>query len=141
MHEPRTPPHAPAALPLPLPEERALRIALVMIRRIAGHGLDDSRAALLAIDAFGAGFRKPLLLVRCLVFELSRASRRRLTLAPCCAVGMTLDEGLIVALIRGEGLAPYAALTDDARCTAPLSSAEALGAELAACELRQGWRA
>lgn len=133
-------PAAAPALPLPLPEERALRIALVMIRRMAGHGLEDSRATLLAIDAFGPGFRKPLLLVRCLVFELCRASRRRLTLAPCCALGMTLDEGLIVALIRGGGLAPYAALTDDARCTAPLSSAEALGAELATCSLRRGWR-
>lgn len=134
-------PAAPPALPLPLPEEAALRIALVLIRRMVRHGLGDSRATLLAIDVFGAGFRKPLLLVRCLVFELSRASRRRLRIAPCCAMGMTLDEGLIVALMRGEGLAPYAALTDDATCTAPLSSAEALGAELAACGLRHGWGA
>lgn len=134
-------PAAPSFLPLPLPEERGLRIALIMIRRMARHGLDDSRATLLAIDAFGSGFRKPLLLARCLVFELARASRRRLRIAPCCLCGMTTDEGLIVAMIRGGGLAPYEALTDDAACTEALSSAEALGAELAACDLRHGWRA
>ena len=124
--------HAPA-LPLSLPERPALRIALVMIRRMAAFGLRDARAAMLALDMFGPAFQRPLLLTRSLVVELSRTSGRRIELAPCCALGMTRDEGLIVDLIAGGGLATLAALTDDAPCRSAYATAEALGAALEDC--------
>ncbi len=127
-------------LALPLPASRHLTLGLVLVRRIAAHGLNDARAAMLAMDAGGEGFRKLLILARTLVVDLARASRRRILLAPCCACGMTRDEGLLVAMIQGGGLDVYGALSDDARCPAPMTTAHAFGAELERIALRNGWR-
>ncbi|MDG6078495.1 hypothetical protein E3U23_04725 [Erythrobacter litoralis] len=120
-------------LPLALPTHTATRIVLVMIRRMAAHGLRDARAAMLALDVFGPQFQRPLLLTRSLVVELARTSGRRIELAPCCALGMTRDEGLIVDLIGGGGLATLAALTDDSECRSAYATAEALGAAITDC--------
>tara|TARA_R110002072_G_scaffold15856_27_gene62817 strand:+ start:1038 stop:1451 length:414 start_codon:yes stop_codon:yes gene_type:complete len=127
-------------LDLPLPARRERTLGLVLIRRMAGQGLQDSRAAMLAMDAAGPGFPKLLVVARALVLELARTSRRRILLAPCCAAGMTRDEGLLVDMIAGGGLELHAALTDDAPCTTALSTARALGRELERVALRNGWR-
>ena len=121
------------ALVLPLPSDRGRRIALILIRRMVGCGLRDASAALLALDTFGQGFQRPLTLARSLVVDLAGSWRRTIRLAPCCAPGMTRDEGLIVAMIDGEGLAAHAALTDDAPCNRAWSTAAALGAALDDC--------
>ena len=121
------------ALVLPLPSDRGRRIALILIRRMVGCGLRDASAALLALDTFGQGFQRPLTLARSLVVDLAGSSRRTIRLATCCAPGMTRDEGLIVAMIDGEGLAAHAALTDDAPCNRAWSTAAALGAALDDC--------
>lgn len=125
--------HGAHELPLPLPKNAAMRIVLVLVRRMAAFGLRDARAAMLALDVFGPGFQRPLLLTRSLVVELARTSNRRIELAPCCTLGMTRDEGLIVDLISGGGLATLAALTDDSECRSAYATAEALGAALADC--------
>ena len=93
------------ALDLPLPARRELSLALVLVRRMAMAGPDDSRAAMLALDVAGSGFRRLLVLTRCFVVELARSSRRTLTLAPCCATGMTRDEALMIDLLRNADLA------------------------------------
>ena len=127
-------------LSMPMPQSRHLTLGLVLVRRIAGHGLNDARAAMLAMDAGGESFRRVLVLARTLVVDLARASRRRIMLAPCCACGMTRDEGLLVAMIDGGGLDVYGALSDDARCAAPMTTAHALGAELERIAMRNNWR-
>ena len=96
--------HDSTALDLPLPARRHQTLGLVLVRRLAGHGLHDARATMLALDASGAEFRRLLVLTRALVVDLARTSRRKILLAPCCAAGMTRDEGLLMALIGGGGL-------------------------------------
>ncbi|UVI38174.1 DUF6628 family protein [Qipengyuania spongiae] len=127
-------------LDLPLPARRQQTLGLVLLRRIAGHGLHDARATMLAMDAAGVDFRKLLVITRALVVDLARTSRRKIKLAPCCASGMTRDEGLIMALIGGAGLDVFGALTDDARCPAAMTTAHALGQELNRIALRNDWR-
>ena len=128
------------ALDLPLPALRSQTLGLVLLRRMVAHGLQDARATMLALDAAGPGFRRLLVLTRALVVDLARSSQRKIRLAPCCAAGMTRDEGLLMAMVGGAGLDVHGALTDDARCRAALSTAHALGEELEAVALRNGWR-
>ena len=96
--------HDSTALDLPLPARRHQTLGLVLVRRLAGHGLHDARATMLALDASGTEFRRLLVLARALVVDLARTSRRKILLAPCCAAGMTRDEGLLMAIVGGGGL-------------------------------------
>ena len=128
------------ALVLPFPRSRQATLGLVLVRRLAGHGLEDARATMLALDAAGGNFRKLLVLARALVVELARTSRKKIVLAPCCAAGMTNDEGLLMAMIGGAGLDVHGALTGDASCPAALTTAHALGGELERIAIRNGWR-
>ncbi|MEX0343135.1 MAG: DUF6628 family protein [Erythrobacter sp.] len=132
--------HDSTALDLPLPARRQQTLGLVLIRRIAAHGFHDARATMLALDAAGPGFRKLLVVARALVVDLARTSRRKILLAPCCAAGMTRDEGLLMALVGGAGLDVHGVLTDDARCPAAMTTAHALGEELERVAARNGWR-
>lgn len=126
-------------LPLMLPEDVSHRLTLILVRRMVAHGFNDARATMLAVDHFGPGFRKVLLLTRCLLVELARHSRRRIHLAPCCAPGMTADEGLLLDLLGDGGLATYCALTDDAKCTSPLTTAAALAETLKDAAISRNW--
>ena len=132
--------HDSTALELPLPARRHSTLGLLLIRRTAAHGLSDARAAMLALDAAGPGFRKLLVLVRALVVDLARSSQRKILLAPCCAAGMTRDEALLMAMVGGAGLDVHGALTDDAPCRAAMTTAHALGEELQRIAIRNDWR-
>ena len=132
-------PYNSNTLALPLPTSRHETLGLVLVRRLAGHGLEDARATMLALDAARGDFRKLLVLTRALVLELARTSQRKIVLAPCCAAGMTEDEGLLMAMIGGAGLDVHGALTDDAGCPAAMSTAHALGGELKRIAIRNGW--
>jgi hypothetical protein len=90
-------------LPLPLPEGRVDRIVLICIRRMAAHGIRDAQATLIAIDAFGVNFRRPLVLIRAYIVELAQISQRSIKIAPCCAMRMTRDEGLIIGALTLAG--------------------------------------
>ena len=81
-----------------------------------------------------------LVLARALVVDLARTSRRRILLAPCCAAGMTRDEGLLMAMIGGGGLDVHGVLTDDAGCAIAMTTAHALGDELERLATRNDWR-
>src|SRR3569833_4568952 len=83
-------------LPLPLPIGNTERAALVILRRMAAHGFRDAAATMLAIDTFGTGFRRVLVLLRAYMVELARGANRTISLAPCCALRMTRDEGLMM---------------------------------------------
>ena len=93
-----------AVLPLPLPPGRAERAVLVILRRMAAHGFRDASATMLALETFGTDFRRVLVLLRAFMVELARASQRTIRLAPCCALRMTEDEGLVMeALMLAHG--------------------------------------
>lgn len=123
-------------LPLPLPENEDLRLVLRIMRRMAAHGLRDAEAALLAIDGYGHGFRRPLVLLRVFVAELAQCSHRRITMAPGCALRMTMDEARIVGVLatashnRANAREHLRALTDRHDVCSPFSAALAIGSAL-----------
>jgi hypothetical protein len=84
---------------LPLPEEEDDRALVLAIRRMATLGLRDASAALLIIGVFGAGFRRPLVLLRAFVLELSATARKPIRFARCCTPAMTEDERAILELL------------------------------------------
>ena len=90
-------------LPIPLPTGRAECVALVILRRMAVHGLYDAPAIMLAMETFGMDFRPVLVLLRAFMVELARDSNRTISLAPCCAMRMTEDEGLLMETIALAG--------------------------------------
>lgn len=118
-------------LPLPLPDSQLQRATLIILRRMAIHGIRDAQASLLAMERFGLGFRRPLVLMRCLIIEIARGSRRTIRIAPCCAPGMTQDEGLLLDSITGGGEAPMLALMDAAEDDGSLANVVTLASELA----------
>ena len=99
-------------LPLPFPDDPLERTVLVILRRMAIHGLRDARASWLAIEHFGLSFRQPLVLLRCYMHELASVSNRSIRIAPCCAPGMTRDEGLLMAALGAPALDLLETLTD-----------------------------
>jgi hypothetical protein len=90
-------------LPLPAPNDRTQRLVLFAVRRMAAHGVRDAYAANLLFSNFGIHFRRPLVLLRTFMIELSQSSHRTITIAPCCALRMTADEGRIVGILSKVG--------------------------------------
>lgn len=90
-------------LPFPAPTVGDERLLLFIVRRLAAHGIDDAHAANAMLCSFGMSYRHPLLLLRAFMMEIARASRRSITVAPCCATRMTLDEGRIMAALTEGG--------------------------------------
>lgn len=127
-------------LPLPLPREAKRRAALVIVRRMAAHGFRDASATMLALDTFGTDFRRMLVLLRAFMVELARASNRTITLAPCCAMRMTEDEGLLLEVLSLAAGDPEAAgrslmlLARSPEIGEPLSVACVLGRALSGVE-------
>lgn len=87
-------------LPHPRPASAQARLLLFTVRRIAAGGLDDAHAASALLMHFGLGFRRPLVLLRALMAELSRVSRRTLALAPCCCHRITADEAILLQIVE-----------------------------------------
>lgn len=87
------------ALPRLQPEDPAARLLLFGIRQLGGHGLSDAAAAHAFITAFGTGFRRPLLLLRALMTELSATSTGPIQIAPWCCARMTASEGALLDII------------------------------------------
>ncbi len=125
-------------MPLPLPYEQTQRIVLRCLRRMAEHGVRDAQASLWVFEQFGIHYRRPLVLLRAFVIELAQVSQRRIQIAPCCAMRMTLDEGRIVEILAAAGQDPASAqrhlrlLTEAENPTSPLSLAVAFNDTLAA---------
>jgi hypothetical protein len=128
--------HPRCQLPLPLPEEEDLRLVLRIVRRMAAHGLRDAQAALLAVEGFGQGFRRPLVLLRAFVAELAQCSHRRITVAPSCALRMTMDEARLIGVLATASHNPDCArahlrtLADRHDVCHPLSAALAIASAL-----------
>lgn len=101
-----TPAPTLAALPYPLPPCANARIALFAMRRMGAHGLADARAAHTLFTAFGAGFRRPLTLLRALMADMAGASALPISIAPCCCARMTVAERALLTVLARVETAP-----------------------------------
>jgi len=98
-----TAPTTLSTLPHPLPACANARIALFAMRRMGAHGLHDARAAHALFTAFGAGFRRPLTLMRALMADLAANAAGQIAIAPCCCARMTpAEQALLTILARVE---------------------------------------
>jgi hypothetical protein len=128
-----TMPGGACLLPLPLPAGRIERSVLFAVRRMAAHGVRDVSAAWLILDLFSTGFRRPLVLLRAFMLELSHTATASIRVAPCCATRMTEHEGLILLTLFGAADDMTAAedalvrLTGNSRVFEPLSAAAVFG--------------
>jgi len=122
-----------AVLPFASPTDERSRLLLLAIRRMAAHGLNDAHAAHACLIGFGLSYRRPLILLRALMAEISRASARKIMVAPCCCTRMTHDEAVLLRAImtaprdRFEAHSALESLLGTPLCLGALTSAEALG--------------
>ena len=122
-----------AILPVRRPDDENALLLLHAVRRIAAAGLNDAHAANAFIGWFGLGYRRPLVLLRALMSEISRASKAKVLVAPCCCPRMTSAEAAILTAVsvavseplRAHGLLCATLAVDN--CLGALSSAQALG--------------
>ena len=125
------------SLPHALPACANARIALFAMRRMGAHGLADARAAQALFTAFGAGFRRPLALLRGLMADLAANANGTIAIAPCCCARMTAAEAAMVAVLDRVETRPDAArllmadLLGVARVEGVLASAAAVAAAFA----------
>lgn len=116
-----------SALPLAVPQDQKIRTLLVIMRRMAIHGLHDARAGQLAITAYRTRFDQILTLARLVLHETALASRRCIQIASCCTPRMTRDEALMLDVIILRDREAFAALTDNEAPSRAMTAAIALG--------------
>jgi len=121
-----------AILPARWPNETNGRLLLFSIRRVGAGGLNDAHVANAFMAHFGLAYRRPLILLRALMAELSRVSERKIMVAPCCCPRMTTAEAAVLASVSHGIDNPHGAhdlLCDTLgvdNCLGALSSAQAL---------------
>jgi hypothetical protein len=104
---------------------------------MAAGGINDAHAAHAIFTGFGLSYRRPLVLLRALMAELSRVAATRLTVAHCCCPRMTNDERILLDSIAEASLQPanvhvmLCSLLHIHSCPGALSSAEAVAAAFA----------
>ena len=87
----------------PLPNTCGSRLFLFAMRRMAAEGVNDAHAANALLGSFGKSYRRPLVLMRAMMLEISRVSNRKILIAPCCCIRMTTDEARLTrALSTGH---------------------------------------
>lgn len=96
-------------LPHALPACPSARIALFAMRRMGAHGLHDARAAHAMVLAFGAGFRRPLVLMRAMMADIAASAGGTIAIAPCCCARMTTAEAALLTILARVETAPHAA--------------------------------
>ena len=127
----------PALLPHAAPASPYRRLLLFAVRRIADGGLRDAHAAHALFTGFGLGYRRPLILLRALMAELSRVPTKQLTVAPCCCARMTRDEAMLLDLIAESPVQAdqvhdaLSELLQVEQCLGALSSAQGVAAAFA----------
>lgn len=87
------------ALPRVQPDDPGSRLLLFGVRQIGAGGLHDAATAHAFVTAFGKGFRRPLLLLRTLMAEMSAAAAGPIQIAPWCCARMTPNEGALLDLL------------------------------------------
>ena len=116
----------------PQPEDPAQRLLLFGFRQMGANGLDDACTAHAFVTAFGKDFRRPLILLRTLMLDLSAASSRPIQIAPWCCGRITPCEGAVLAVLQksthGDPAAnlPLADMLGVRDASGPLATATAL---------------
>jgi hypothetical protein len=135
--QPNVPENIAAALPFAAPVEPNRRLLLYCLRRMGAHGLHDAQAASAMLMAFGIAYRRPLVMLRAFLAETSRVSERKISIAGCCCLRMTMDEARLIEAIvtadsdmRGATLLLRQALATD-HCLGALGAAQAVQAAFA----------
>ncbi|WP_404712793.1 DUF6628 family protein [Sphingomonas sp. MMS24-J13] len=129
----------PAAtlLPHPAPISPYARLLLYGIRRMAAGGIDDAHAAHAFFTGFGLGYRRPLILTRAFMAEVSRVSAIRLVVAPCCCPRTSEAENVLLNAVAGAVAHPQethdalARLLHVRECLGLVTSAQAVAASFA----------
>lgn len=126
---------SPAALiPYAAPASPNCRLLLFAIRRMAVGGIHDAHAAHALFTGFGRPYRRPLILLRAFMAEISRVANATLTVAPCCCLRMTGDEGILLESIAKAADRPHRSharlcgLLRLRTCQSVLASGEAVSA-------------
>lgn len=101
------------------------RLFLFTLRRMASAGVDDAHAANALLGHFGKSYRRPLILMRAMMLELSRVSNRRISVAACCCTRITPDEARLLEAVATAQVTPHAAYEN---LSAVLDTPVALGA-------------
>lgn len=123
-------------LPYAGPAGESDRLLLFALRRVASAGLNDAHAANAFIGVFGLSFRRPLILLRALMAEVSRISERRILVAPCCCPRMTMSEATLMGAIATAVARPHEA---HRRICITLGVTNALGALSSAQAMAQSF--
>jgi hypothetical protein len=124
-------------LPRPAPASPYRRLLLFAVRRMAAGGINDAHAAHAVFTGFGLGYRRPLVLLRALMTEISRVSAVRLHVAPCCCPRMTDAEATLIDTVAASIAFPDAAheqlsgLLHVRACLGALGSAQAVATAFA----------
>jgi len=108
-------PAASALLPHAAPMAPDQRLVLYAIRRMAAGGLTDAHAASALLARFGLHFRRPLVLLRAMMAEISRVATRQILVAPCCCPRMSDGERILLGALLTVAAHPteaHAALAD-----------------------------
>lgn len=100
------------------------RLFLSTARFMAIGGVEDAQPASLMLAHFGRNYRRPLVLMRALMLEIARISRRTIMMAPPCCARMTADEALMLSALRRDEGDTLRAHED---CCALLGREDALG--------------
>ncbi|WP_231639311.1 DUF6628 family protein [Sphingomonas profundi] len=115
------------------------RLLLFAIRRIAADGLADAHATHAFFVAFGRSFRRPLVLLRALMAEVSRVSTAKILVAPCCCPRLTGAEAVLLSAIVNADRQPrdahdrLRAMLGVRECLGALSSAQAVAQAFEDC--------
>lgn len=88
-----------AALPALQPEDPGARLLIFGMRQIGANGLNDATAAHAFMTGFGKDFRRPLLLLRTLMAEMSAAAGGPIQIAPWCCPRITGAEATLLAVL------------------------------------------
>jgi len=124
-------------LPHAAPASPYRRLLLFAVRRIAAGGTNDALAAHAIFTAFGLSYRRPLMLLRAFMADVSRVAEAKLRVAHCCCPRMTRDEALLLQCIADAAHRPalahqrLCALLQVPRCQSVVAGGEAVATAFA----------
>ena len=124
-------------LPYSAPQSPYARLLLFALRRMAAGGIGDAHAAHAFFTGFGLGYRRPLVLTRAFMAEVSRVSAIRLVVAPCCCPRMSEAEQVLLAAVGRANATPQrahdalSALLKVRDCVGLVTSAQAVATSFA----------
>jgi hypothetical protein len=81
------------------PDDPAARLVIFALRRMGAYGLADASVSHAYLTAFGKDFRRPLILMRTLLAEMSAHATQSIGIAPWCCSRMTPHEATLLDVL------------------------------------------